>query len=594
MTLAIDRKGANRWQVVGRAWYRRGAKPDWVDEIKTVVAELEHLNRSTEADFLAITDRLTHFLSAARIIAAETRALADSLSGQTGAGLCEALAAVVAEARRIQQQAAGADRLAEARDTVTQVRRSLRGFERVGPSFQVMATLVQIETAHLGSAGMDLGHLGEEFRSAGEGIRTRAEYILQGAAAVEARIVSALREASGFNQESRNTLPALIATAEQGLNDFRERQAKAVVTVGELARLSDLVAKAIGDLVASIQFHDITRQKVEHIIESLNRLAAPSPADRAGAAPPPAAILDLQVAQLENARAVFVDAVRRMDQQIGTIAGQINQMVAEGGSLLASSDSLESSFYLQMESCFRAIADTAGRCLALEQRTRGAVADLRQTLQKLQESAREIHAVELRLRWLAINAGISACHIGAAGEPLEAVAGAMHQLVLECEGSSAEADEAIGRIAEAVLAAAKGEDGEVTAGTAASFDHVRARVRDLQGLNERSANRLREIASVGAALSADVEAARQRVSAAEVFMATAQNCCDVLRRLRAQAVREQGAVDQDLLREYQEHYTMSVERDVHEAVTSPAGAAPATLEGEPAEAQELAGSVELF
>ena len=593
LVLATHRIANNPWHVIRSVLSRRGPVPDWIAEINAIVAQLEGVNRSSEADFLAITDRLTSFLSAARKIAAESRAIAEAVSGETGAGLCNALQSVLDDAGRIEKQAEVAQQLQKVRGAVREIRQSLNGFGRVGPSFQVMATLVQIETAHLGSAGVDLGHLGEEFRAAGEGIRSRVESILEGVEALESRIESASREASEFDRQSRSALPALIAAAGQGLSDFRTRRSAAGATLQGLARQSDEVAKAIGELVASLQFHDITRQKVEHIIDSLKHLSA-SPAANGPRRPPPPAVVDLQIAQLENARAVFLDAIRQVDRQLAIIVGRTREMGSAGGSLLEASDSGESSFYVQMENCFRAIVEAAGKCLALDGRTRSAMLGLREIVQMLEGSLRDIHSVELRLNWLAINAGISACHIGAAGEPLEAVAGAMHQLVAECEISSGEADQTIGRMADAVRLAIEEERSEAPAAGGASFELVRGRIQELRDLDEQSRGRLGEIASTGSNLSVEIDAARQHIAAGQAFTATTQECCESLRGIRPQASGErQGGAD-DALLQYQQHYTMSSERDIHDAIAGSVGPPHPGSDQGAMESEELAGSVELF
>jgi len=595
----------NGWQIPRDAWRRisrslllrgrifgAGTPPEWIEEVQRVVSDLEQMNRSTEADFLVIGEKLTGFLSAARTISAGARSLAESVTGKTGDSACRALLTVLDKAREMQKQANAAGGLVRMRDSLAGIRRALAGCKRVGSSFQVMATLAQIETAHLGAAGLDLGHLADEFRTAGEAIRSRVEEVLEGAAALGVRIDSALRDASAFDERSLQELPSLFETAGRGLEEFRGRQEQSRIRAAHLESESAVFGKAIADIVASIQFHDITRQQVEHVLESLKRLVAETPPGRGAPSGPPAeagAVIALQSAQLDHAVAVFAEALHQMDRQLETIAGQINAMLGEEGGLAGSPDSDKASFYSEMESSFRSIAETAAGCASLEQRTRDALLDLRQTLESLRSSTVEIHTVELKLRWLAINAGISAAHIGAAGEPLEAVAAAMHQLVAECEAASGEADASIDSIMGTVGAAIAAAADEETGAGERLFDQLREQIRELHGLHEGSEHRTRELASIASALSAEVEELRRGISAGRVFTSTIDACRGVLRGVSERA--GEAGHRHELLNDFGHHYTMHAEREVHAAVA--AGTAPPAATAEPAPSEEWPAQQEL-
>ena len=88
-------------------------------QLRTVVACLAEMNRSTEADFLAITAKLTDFLSAARTISSVARSVTESILGDTGRSDCQALESVLGEAVQMQAQANAAIELKKVRDTST-------------------------------------------------------------------------------------------------------------------------------------------------------------------------------------------------------------------------------------------------------------------------------------------------------------------------------------------------------------------------------------------------------------------------------------------------------------------------------------------
>jgi len=604
----VDEHMSQTWQAHRQwnplPWLRKESglgdrtEADWVEALNTVIAELEQMNRSTERDFLAITEKLAGFSSSAREISSGTRDLLDSIGGEKGKSACQALLAVLEIARDMLRQANAAAGLAESRQSVARIRRSLAGFERVGPSFQVMATLAQIETAHLGSAGLEVDHLADDFRSAGRDIRSHVDCILDGAAGLERRIEAALGETSAFDAQGLQALPHLIETTQRGLGEFAARREQSAAGAKRVAAQSDSCGRAIADIVAAIQVHDITRQQVEHVVDSLRQLARDASGNGSSSRPPAgsAAAIELQLAQLANAETVFVDGMRQMDRRLATVADQISAMAAETGTLLGAGDSGdESTFFSRMESSFRAIADTAAGCHQIEERTRGALAGLQHTLEALRKSIREIHTVENRLRWLAINAAISAAHIGIAGEPLEAVAGAMRELLAECEKSSVTTEDTIHSMIDVVRSAAGSSVHLETAAGEAAFDQLQIEIRDLRSLSRKAAQRTADIAQIASRLSSEVAALRGSVSAEGLFTSAIENCSRVLRRVRTQMAADDGPVDRSALTRFEQQYTMHAEREIHVAVlhasqppATPARAAP------PAAGAEFGDNVELF
>jgi hypothetical protein len=570
---------------------------EWVSQLRTVIEDLDRMSRSTEADFLAITEKLTGILAAARAISGQTREMAGSLAGDSGEGACQALMSVLEDARHMEQYAAAMNRFVGIRDEANRIRVSLSGLQRVGPSFHAVATLAKIETAHLGAGGRDLGHLAEAFQSAGTEIQSRVEHILGGATALENRVESTLAEASEFDRRVLATLPALLAAADQGLATFRARQQEAAATISRVAAESEVVAKAIGDIVTFLQFHDITRQQLQHVMDALEQLTADS-SSREGLRQSKAktsAVIDLQLAQLANASAAFEDAIRQMDERLGVAAGQVKRMVEEGGPLAGGAESGESGFYAQMESCLRAVTQAAAGCKSLEQQTQAALAEFGTTLEALRLSASEVKVVELRLFWLAINAAISAAHIGLAGEPLETVADGLRRLVAECDSSSSEAEASIDSIAAAVRSATEDLPGPgVTVGDTL-LEQLRARIDDLHDGNEQATVRKGEIARMAFDLSAEVDILRSNLSAGRVFTATIQSCTQALRRIQAQSAGTEASPQTEALKELRQHYTMQAEREIHDAVAAvDTSEAEAVLRAAQPAGGEFGDNVELF
>ena len=94
----------------------------------------------------------------------------------------------------------------------------------------------------------------------------------------------------------------------------------------EMAARYDAVRREIGELVMSLQVHDITRQQMEHAATALGAV------ERGDAAGPVAGLLvrvcGLQRAQLEHSRESFLSRVRRVRE---SLAGICPECLRDGG-----------------------------------------------------------------------------------------------------------------------------------------------------------------------------------------------------------------------------------------------------------------------
>ncbi len=575
----------------------RERQSGWRGELYASASALESMNGATEKDFLAITEKLAGFRSAARTISGSARELADTLGGQNGGGAWRFLLELRDAATRMAAHVNPAAELERIRDSVSLIRRSMAGFESVGPSFQVIATLAQRESAHIGTDGMELGQLVSDFRSAGGSIRSHVEGVLNAAAVLERRIESALHDAAIFNDRFSTKLPALIAAAEDGLAQFRIQQEQTVENTANLARGSDAAASAIADIATSIQFHDITRQQIEHVIDALKQLSAASSEESDTDLPPPEAVagLDLQLAQLANSRAAFMEAVEQMDQRLVTLAARIRATAADAGALLGPKGRRKVSFYARLASCFHDIGNAGADCRNLERKTASALDEVRQSLAGLEGATGAIDVVESRLKRLAINAVISAGHIGVTGEPLRALAMEMLKLVKDCESSSGEVEAAIAAVAASVRAAVENSRNPDIEAMNVLFDQLHGEVDDLRKLEEAAGARSGELERLAAGLCADMEALRRGISAGRVFTGAVDACSAALRRVLATADSATGAIRREHLIAFQHRYTMHAEREVHAALLRPeatAGAANTAIP--PGSGGEFGENVELF
>ncbi|HMD71725.1 MAG TPA: hypothetical protein VKF41_10305, partial [Bryobacteraceae bacterium] len=405
---------------------------DWAATIETVIADLDRLNSSTERDFLNTGEKLAGFTETVKLISSELTGLADQLLGQQGLRASEALTDALEHARKMIAWAeASAVLLGGMRQNADRLKKTLDGFKETLATFQILGVLTRIETAHLGSAGADFGHLADDVKSLADTIQGKIESALETAARLIPPIEGVLREVSAHLEGSAKDLPRVLAEVLAELEEFRAMQNRTREATLRLEARYSATLKAIGDLIVSIQFHDITRQQVEHVSEALRRLCPSSGGTGGGVCrdhADPAAVVALQSLQLADAGEKFAASVASMGNSLEQIATNVLDMAGESRALSGLSGDAKNSFFLEMERKCTAIRAALGGCAATERAAQTASAGLEETIDWVHGSIEEIRAIEIQIQRMALNACIRADHIGSAGDALGTLALAMETI----------------------------------------------------------------------------------------------------------------------------------------------------------------------
>jgi hypothetical protein len=573
-----------------------------------VVKDLEGLNRSTERDFLAVGEKLIEFRAAARRVASDMAALTELISGEQGRNTTHALTGMLEHSKGMDAEIErSGEALGQVRDLSGRIRLAFAGLNNTVSVFRTLCTLTQIETSRLGSTGADFGDLASEVRPLSESIQSSGEGVLEASSRLDEGIRTAMRSGSELRARQLKELPALIAAVMDSLRSLDERRQRAVELSARQVTQYDAVCGAVDDVVRSVQFHDITRQQIEHVVQALGHLRAESESggrSRGGLPPGARTVLTLQSSQLSAAAGIFASSLESMERDLESIAGRVQTMAEGSRTLMGISTDDQDSFFLRLEGHFTAILQMLGTCTGAQAEMEATAANLAESIGGMRESVAEIRRTEIRIRRIATNATIRATHIGAAGDALSVIAEVMQGLALDSNTNTeavAGALDAMSEAASCVSGAGRHGASGADSGTGQVTGEMRNAVAELHSSSESSFSRVNQIAILGARLAADAAAVRAGLTAAPLFAQVVNRARVELDRIGAQAGGTEAASAHHLAR-LAKHYTMQRERDVHESMTGgsplPAAPVPAALPVEASPAAlpdgDLGDNVELF
>jgi methyl-accepting chemotaxis protein len=569
-----------------------------------LIEDLHLLNQTTEQAFLKIGATLTEFSAAVNLISSELTALA---RWEHAVHASEALTCALDRSTEMRARYAdGYGGLGGMRQEAGGLRQTLTGFQGTVSAFRTLSLLTRIEIARIGSAGAGFGSLADEVKVLAGNIQISVEFLLDTASLLIPSIESAMEEISALEEGQTKDLPSAISGVSANLASFRDIQSRARESSVRLGAQYHAILEAFGKLIVSIQFQDITRQQIEHVIEVLQRFRSESEGEN-GQVPRDqgctATVLAVQSSQLADAGEKFAASAKSVTHNLDDIAARVRGMAEESRTLSGLSEDEQNPFFLQMERGCTSILSVLSHCVNAEAATRAVGRVLAERIGRMRRPVEDIRAIEMEMRRMAMNARIGAVHLGAMGDTLGALADSMQQQAVESRQRS---ESIVARLDSMSGAAARlsGQGEPALAGEPGSEDAcvegMRAAVAELHSSSECGSAQIARIIASGTNLSEDLFATCRSFSVGALFAEAVSRARAMLNEIgEASCFSADGETPERGLADFATHYTMQSERDVHENVSATGAGRTGAAARRPSEPEaeqegELGENVEFF
>ena len=590
------------------------------DSLEAVTSDLGGLAQETEGEILGLGGRLEDFAQAAGKVSRQAASVVEAVRSADQLGhareiissACGRLAACNGEI------ASGLSRLSAVGQRLHGLFRFQRSLGHLTRTVRMLRVATRMETARLHDEQDELGMLGDEIDNFSQRLDVHVSGFFQQAAEVAAETE---RLVAGLEVE-RQQFKLRLDEAERAT---QAALAQLAAILGQAADLSELtsrrtkdIVREVGEVVASLQFHDITRQQLEHIQAALHEGAAHlrsmggrllARARRRSEAAVVRRVLRVQLHQLRQVKEEMNGSGRRVTESLMGIAegcqAQANDLAPIGGK------DAERCGLGQLEeqvATLAAILEQGSRLSArLFDSTRAAAA----LLNKMEDGLHAIQGINEELNLLAMNALVKVSRQAEGGRALAEVAQEVNRLSLAPRETIIQAAEEVkGLLGEArdlnnLHEAALAENREQSEALARAAE---AALQGLRRLGREVHQGVGALAAQSEQLVQDINAVAGRVrfhhlvaARVEAAVARLEECAGRLGDVAAAdeelpVEAAPGGVPAHRLHELERRYTMEAERRVHRKVLK----AEAACEAAPAAAPtnggggEFGDNVELF
>ncbi len=571
-------------------FFHRTVPRTWEKRLRSTAAGLGELSASTEEEFLSLGRGLQVFSGRSRDLSARSSSIAALMAGTGMSGAMAGFRQILEEAQDLGRDSRqGADVLKAVLERLGELQQPLAGFARIVRNLRILCTFVKIESARLecGDTGFDT--LSEDVGRLAATIAAKSSDLFEQSASLTAAVAGSLRKIGDFERTRQCQARSIIDGASGCLRALTDRHALSVATMEDVAARWTRITGDIGEVVSSLQFHDITRQRIEHVAEALAEItdrtaATPSGAPRGSVGVADVvAVCELQRAQLDHARQEVLSAIARIAGSLRDIAGHVGEMCRETRSLVAAADGggSPSSFLSSLEESFSAVTDSIAEYGRLGAELGATIDHAVRTIGAMSTFVGDIEKIGIEIRMIGLNACVRAAHVGERGAALGVLADSIHQLSSDTAGLT----DALARNLKAVIHSAAELNDRQTA-AAQDRQHLLAQevarlMEPLKRLDGETLTLLHGITAQGDALADDITAASAGIRVHEQIDRGIEDVIagldSFITGMKPMLSRRRRQDAGDGIGALAGRYTMHSERQVHQSVAAGGTAAALAL-----------------
>jgi len=247
-----------------------------------LIKQLETVIQDTENAVLEIGEGFMDIVSRARGQASRSANAFNEFSGsqgENGAALIEqskeSLSSVIGNLRSVSDVARHTLLImSDATNTMESIRQVISEIEYIADQTNLLALNASIEAARAGDHGRGFAVVADEVRKLSGRSTTAAAQIGKLINTVETNLQGMYTETEGNVGQTEKLSLDSEKIINETMNKLNDTMTHAKDELDVLSTDTDSLARDISGIVISMQFQDITRQKIEHVIEPLRSISS--------------------------------------------------------------------------------------------------------------------------------------------------------------------------------------------------------------------------------------------------------------------------------------------------------------------------------
>jgi methyl-accepting chemotaxis protein len=433
---------------------QQNIKHDIQKEFSDILKSIEQISKGIgsvtgnfENDFLDISGKMQGFVSASKVLSTDSSRFASVFTEKfLKDGIAELNGLLTQFSEYLTKS------IEDIKDEIIELNRihtklgeiidNLVNFYKIVKQMRMLCISTKIESARLGNDDRGFNLLADGVEKLANFINDKVKTISGKANELSKKILQSSSKLGQLESEQRLQAKIILSNTNLTLTTFENNYQGTSAKAEEISKSSDDIVTTFNKIVVLIQFHDINRQKLEHISEALNRLIVDvvqegnsesqinSISDKFGLIHD---VCELQTIQLQNARDEFVSAVfdiignlENVEKDIDSIAGEINAVLGEEA--IFSNNSLN-----DVKKELTSIQQELSKNGNIGNGIASSIKSVVDIVDDLTKDLIEIEEVGTEIELIALNAIVKAARTGSEGAALGVLAGSIQRLSFDAK-----------------------------------------------------------------------------------------------------------------------------------------------------------------
>jgi methyl-accepting chemotaxis protein len=570
----------------------------WKREINEAGNRAQGLAGSTEGEFLSTGSDLQDFYSRSEDISSSSNNAASLTSGDEIQSIISGLQSTLDTMTSF---------MAELEVESGNSGESLRGyikllgnilvlmgnFRKTVNILEIIGISTRIESSYLGSDDAGFKSLAADIKKLARVVDSKSENIIEESESLIMQVKGTLSRLVELQKKQKDQSQVIINNARTSLVALVKLHESSADTARVLADKSGKVSESIGEVVVSLQLHDIVRQQMEHVKEALDVITDKlsddvisdnnEDEDEDGDLPESfkeivsfmADICELQGAQLKNSRNEFNSAIQNIIKHLRQVASNVSDMSTEATKMAGTANRAGSSFLNDIEDYVSLIIDLLKENARLDHELSDAMLRVADKVGELSGFVGDIDQINSEIELIALNARVRAAHTGSKGAPLGVLSEGLQKLSIESHARTG----LISDILQNVVGIARQLCGRINESVAEKDERTNQIVLGLgellgplREINEKIFSLLNRLDEEGRSLATDIE---KSISGITVDKVVSQQVNEIIASIDTIIREARGIVPDSAVRKainlqtLAEKYTMGKERDIHNSLLAP-------------------------
>lgn len=412
----------------------------YLDIISNIVNKLKFVNKDTEKVFLEIGDNLQNYSSQSKKISDTANNTVLNISENVLEYGFNNLTKIIGDLNHYFQKSISnikndKNELLNILGFIENISNEILNFKKIVKHLRVLGISTKIEIARLGTDDKGFSSLVQNVDRLSEVIEQKAGNISKQSNYLINEISKTNYDLDNLYSEQDRLSKNVLDSAASSLDDFRLQYNNNKEFIERTFAKTKSITQSIADVVVAVQFHDITRQQIEHIEEAFVHLAdrIERETDNEQLNENIYDICEIQAEQLNHSADKFGEAVQDIIEKLNYIAQDFNEINNESEKLYLTS---HNGGKTQLETvCIKlmGISEALSKNSLIEEHLNKSINTAVDIVEELAHYVQEIEDIGDEIEIIALNAIVKAAHVGNEGSALGILAESIQKLSLEAK-----------------------------------------------------------------------------------------------------------------------------------------------------------------